>query len=191
MIRRATIIISLLVAFIYGGSCSAEQEPKTADEFFQVGLDLKAQGLPEASRSALEQAIALDKNGPISKKAAAIIRGRLPKFTVSNAAEQENVKAHTLMVAGDYTGAISGFTTAISRYPEFEWPYGNLGYVYILQRRYPAAIRVLKKAVAINPNYASAWGNLAECYRLTGDTAQAAECRKRALQALPKNLEKL
>ncbi len=191
MIKIATITISLLVAFVYGGSCAAEQEPKTAEDFFQVGLDLKAQGLAEASRSALEQVITLDKNGPLAKKAAAIIRGRLPKFAVPNEAEQENVRAHTMMIERDYVGAISGFTTAISRYPDFEWPYGNLAYVYIMQRRYPAAIRMLKKALAINPNYASAWGNLAECYRLTGDAAQAAECRKRALQALPKNLEKL
>jgi len=45
--------------------------------------------------------------------------------------------------------------------------------------------------VAISPNFASAWGNLSECYRLTGDVEKAEQCRKRALQALPKNLEKL
>jgi len=191
MSRRTTISINLLVAFIFASSCAAEQEPKTADDYFHLGLSLKKDGFAEASRSALEQAILLDKNGPISKKAAAIIRGRLPKFTVSVTAEQENIKAYELMMAGDYTKAISAYTTIIAHYPDFEWPYGNLAYVYIQQKRYPAAIRQLKKAVAISPNFASAWGNLSECYRLTGDVEKAEQCRKRALQALPKNLEKL
>ncbi len=191
MKKGSLLFIVLLSALSIDNGCLSAEECQTAEDYFRQGVYLKSRGSIEASRKSLQRAITLDKNGPIGKSAAIYLRARLTKYPVTEAMEKENAHAYNLMTAGDIVTAISEMTTMTRKYPNFEWPFGNLGYIYIKQRRYEDGVKVLTKAVTINPNYANAWSNLAECYRRLGNSASAAECRRRAEVALPKDFDNL
>ena len=56
----------------------------------------------------------------------------------------------------------------------------NAGRTQLRQGHPELAIPLFERAVAIWPDYAKAWGYLAEAYAASGDAARAAEARRRA-----------
>jgi len=61
----------------------------------------------------------------------------------------------------------------------------NLGAVYIHQKKYDEAVRVFERAARIRPGYANALYNLANAYRLKGDTVKAAETLEKTILLVP------
>jgi len=70
-------------------------------------------------------------------------------------------------------------------YPDFEWPYGNLGALLIQTGDLDGANAVLEQAVAMNPNYLNAWVHLAKLHGINSDFDAAYRCLDRAEEIDP------
>lgn len=57
----------------------------------------------------------------------------------------------------------------------------SLGGAYIHQKKYDEAIDVFEKAARMRPSYANAYYNLANAYRIKGDTVKAAEALEKTI----------
>ncbi len=65
--------------------------------------------------------------------------------------------------------------------------YNALGYAYFAQEQYDLAIRQYKEALKENPEYVTAWNNLAHTYERKQLAAQALEAYETVLKLEPKN----
>ena len=61
----------------------------------------------------------------------------------------------------------------------------SLGGVYVQQAKYDEAIQIFGRAIAMRPTYENAYYNLANAYRLKGDTVRAAEALNKTLTLIP------
>ena len=88
--------------------------------------------------------------------------------------------ARTMARGGDYRdlATLSDATAAAS--PRAVKALANAGRTQLRQGHPELAIPLFERAVAIWPDYAKAWGYLAEAYAASGDEARAAEARRRA-----------
>ena len=88
--------------------------------------------------------------------------------------------SRTIARGGDYRdlAALSEATAAAS--PRAVKALANAGRTRLRQGRADLAVPLLERAVAIWPDYAKAWGYLAEAYAVSGDEARAADARRRA-----------
>jgi tetratricopeptide (TPR) repeat protein len=68
--------------------------------------------------------------------------------------------------------------------------YSNLGTLYLYKRRYEDAVKNNEKAVELNKNNESAWGNLADAYRFAQRNSQmVASAYERAIKLARDKLE--
>src|SRR5262249_38303959 len=77
------------------------------------------------------------------------------------------------LVSGDYQRAEQGFRTVIERDPRSFAAYGNLGVVYMREKKWDAAINVLHSAEKLNPGAAGIRLNIGLAYYRQGEFAQA------------------
>lgn len=64
--------------------------------------------------------------------------------------------------------------------------YANLGYLYVLQKRYRESVDATLKALELNNNNFITWGNLALAYARLGDAAETAKARTTELMLAEK-----
>jgi tetratricopeptide (TPR) repeat protein len=162
-------------------------EGMSAAQYLDLGKEYKASGWTEQARDALNRSIKADPEG-IGKKAETYLRAYLPRYPVPAVAVQKNIAGFNQLARGDQEGAIRTFQECILQFPDFEWPYGNLGSVYVQQGRTKEARDILEKALAINPSYVNGWLHLAEAKLKDGDLKGAHEAARMAQQADPDNL---
>ena len=161
----------------------------TPREFYELGVHYKELGWPEQARDALTYAIEGDGDGDWGIKAKNFLQARLPRFPVPLMAEQRNVSGYNLMMAGDTAGAKEIFEALIEEYPDFEWPHGNLGFLYLGEGNIAKSQKILEKALFLNPNYLNGWLHLARVRALSEDYAGAYECLDKAAKILPDNAD--
>lgn len=90
---------------------------------------------------------------------------------------QYSRSASDLMESGHQKAAMTAFETAGEHWPDKALPQMTLGNAYYAEENYPAAHKAFNKAIAIEPENAQAWNNLA--YVLT-----ARQCRVGAIKAI-------
>lgn len=154
-------------------------------EFYELGVHYKELGWTEQARDALTYAIEGDENGDWGRKAKNFLQARLPRFPVPLMAEQRNIAGHNLMVSGDIEAAREIFEDLIEEYPDFEWPYGNLGFLFLGEGDILKSQKILEKALSLNPNYVNGWLHLARVKALSEDFKGAYECLEKAAVILP------
>jgi len=154
-----------------GSEDNLDANSKAALELFKTGLKYQQSGRVELSRKALDDAIELDPTGKVGNSARVVLRTKLPRYPVSADAEQRNVIGFNQMNHGDISAAQKTFLALIEEFPQFEYPYGNLVYLYIQERKLNEAKALLKRVLQINPNYLNGWKYLAEVQRIERDTA--------------------
>ncbi len=150
-----------------GSSLSANS--RAALEQFKSGVKYQQSGRIELSRQALENAIELDPLGKVGNSARVVIRTKLPRYSVSAEAEQRNIVGFNQMNHGDISAAQKTFSSLINEFPQFEYPYGNLVYLYIQEKKLGEAKTLLRRVLQINPNYLNGWKYLAEVQRIEKD----------------------
>ena len=161
-------------------------EGLTAAQYLDLGKQYKAAGWPEQARDALTRSIKADPEG-VGKKAAIYLRAYIPRYRVPDVAVQMNVRGYNQLARGDRAGAVRTFQDCIAQFPDFEWPYGNLGSVYVEQGRIQEAKDVLQKALTINASYVNGWLHLATARLKDGDLNGAHEAARMAQQIDPDN----
>jgi tetratricopeptide (TPR) repeat protein len=70
---------------------------------------------------------------------------------------------------GNYSEALNELQQALAAEPNYADPYAEEGIIYIKQRQYPAAEKVLLRALAIDPDHYAANLNLMTLYQRTRD----------------------
>ena len=151
----------------------------TAAEYFELGLKYKEVGWTEQARDALTMAIELDSDGDFGKKAQRFLRSKIPRYPVPLKAEQMNIEGYNLMFMKDEGGARRTFETLIKEYPDFEWPYGNLGSLLIRQGDLSKAEDLLQHALKINAYYINGWLHLTRVYGVQERFNEAYDCLSR------------
>ncbi len=157
----------------------------TPREFYELGVQYKQLGWTEQARDALTYAIDGEPDGPWGHRSRHYLQARLPLHPVPLMAEQKNISGYNQLALGDHEGARDTFRELISQYPDFEWPYGNLGYLHLREGNLKEANRILRDALSINPNYLNGWLHLARVTALQDDFRKARECIRRAVEILP------
>jgi len=157
----------------------------TASEYYELGQKYKEMGWTEQARDALQFAIDLDGAGEWGRKALRFRRSKIPRTPVPFVAEQNNVLGFNQLYAGDIDGSRRTFEALIREYPDFEWPYGNLGSLLIQVGDIDSARNVLDKALTLNPDYTNAWLHLARLHALNSDFDAAYDCLERVAEIDP------
>ncbi len=155
----------------------------SAQEYYDLGIKYKLAGWISQSKQSLQLSTKLDPNG-IGKQAHTYSLAYLPAQNVSDEAVLENIKAVNKS-AIDKVGAEKAYRKCIEKYPNFEWPYGNLGFLYIKDGRLNEAKEVLNKALEINPHYTNGLIHLAGAYFKEHNFAKTDELLKRVLDNDP------
>lgn len=157
-----------------------------AEKYLDLGKRYKQVGWTEQSRESLNLAIKLD-SGNTGKQAKLFLEAYVPRYPISPDAVHKNIKGYNQMARGDTDGAIATFKECIAEYPKFEWPYGNLGSLYVEKGKITEAKEVLNTAVEINPHYVNGWLHLADAHLKEGDKKSARDCLQKASEADPDN----
>lgn len=175
-ICNAATALCVLLAITVGRAAAQppHQVPDglSAAQYLDLGKQYKEAGWPEQARDALNRSIKADPEG-IGKKAQIYLRAYIPRLPVPDVAAQKNITGYNQMARGDRAGAIRTFEECILQFPDFEWPYGNLGFIYTQQGRTKEARDVLQKALAINPSYVNGWLHMAQAKLKDGDVKGA------------------
>jgi tetratricopeptide (TPR) repeat protein len=160
-------------------------EGLTPAQYYELGVSYRELGWTEQARDALTQAIEGDPEGDVGARARQFLQTKIPRHPVPLYAEQKNIEAFNLTARGYEAEAIETYELLIEEYPDFEWPYGNLGALFTKRGRPDLARKLLEKAVVINPYYVNGWVHLARARALLGDTEGARQCVKRILEVDP------
>ena len=86
----------------------------------------------------------------------------------------------------DYEGAISDFTQAIERKPDYVDAHNDRGIIYYNREDYQKAIADYNRAIQIKPDYAHAYYNLGQSYRKLGEKQKALESYQKAAELYKK-----
>ncbi len=84
--------------------------------------------------------------------------------------EPRNAQATVLALQGRLDEAQQTLLRLVADYPEVAHPYNNLGYVYLMQRNYDAAVTTLKRALALDAGDERARNNLATAQAAAGQS---------------------
>jgi len=153
-------------------------EDLTAEEYWQLAVRYKQVGWTEQARDALTTAIELDGDGPVGIKSRSFLRSKIPRYPVPLMAEQLNIQGYNQMFVNE-NEAQRMFENLVKDYPDFEWPYGNLGSLLIKRGRLETAQELLVKAVQINPYYINGWLHLSRVYAIQENFSAAEDCLQR------------
>jgi len=82
---------------------------------------------------------------------------------------------------GKFTESVPPLEKALSLKPTYD-VYLNLGTAYFFQRQFDRAAKMATQALQLNPNDQAAMGNLADAYRWSGQSANAAESYRKAIE---------
>jgi tetratricopeptide (TPR) repeat protein len=105
-------------------------------------------------------------------EAAAAYRAALEKD--ANYIEARNALATVYFIQKDMRGAVAELQTVLQKQPGLSHIHSNLGYVYLQDNNYPAALSAFAQAIMIDPANTRAFGNLTLAYeRLDARVKQA------------------
>ncbi len=172
-------------------SKKAPVECKTAQEYYDKGVEYKTLGWTEKSRTALNEAIKMDTDGAVKKKALRYMHSKLPANPVTEEAEQMNIQGFNLTFRKPEE-AKAKFEEAIRKYPNFEWPRSNLASILTEEGKPELAVPLLEKALEINPHYTNALRHMVTAQLKLGNRTAARHYLDMAIASDPDdNLLKL
>lgn len=146
-----TITLLLFATACQKGTTSSSDNPQTATEYYNRGVERQSKGDINAAVADYTKAIELD-----------------PKsFSAYN--NRGNLRQDK----GDLKGAILDYSTAAVINPRHATAFFNLGHAYQSRKDYPGAIREYGKAIEVKPDYAMAYANRGLCQLYEGNDAEA------------------
>ncbi|HEY9759418.1 MAG TPA: hypothetical protein V6C97_29945 [Oculatellaceae cyanobacterium] len=160
-------------------------EGLTAGEYLDLAQRYKEMGWTEQSRDACFKVRELEPGSDYAEIAMRFLRTRLPRQPVPHHAVQRNIEGYNQLSRGDLDGAEKTFRALTRTYENFEWPYGNLGLIYIRKGELERAKSVLWKALDLNGDYINAWLHLARAWAACLELSEARSCIRKALQLDP------
>ena len=166
-------------------SMAFKKDNNSAPAYAGLGEILALNGENQAAHRLFVKALALDEE----LRQALLTTGKLYRIernheqaivffnraleTYTNDPEILTELAITYSRAGDEGKAEQLFTQVVDKKPQDPAAHNNLGFSYIMQKKYPAAIATLHKALALTPNDRQTLNNLATAYALNDQTQKA------------------
>lgn len=158
-----------------------------ASEYYELAQKYKSMGWTEQARDACLKVREIDPASDVAELAMRLLRTRIPRHPIPHAAVQKNIEGHNQLLSGDLIAAERTFRSLIAQYSDFEWPYGNLGLLYIRQGALDDAKNILEKALDLNENYVNAWVHLARAHAVCLELSTARTCVNKALALDPED----
>jgi tetratricopeptide (TPR) repeat protein len=160
-------------------------EGLTASAYYDLAQRYKSMGWTEQARDACLQVREIDPDSEVADLAMRFLRTRIPRLPVPHAAVQKNIEGYNELARGDLEAAERTFKALTKDYSDFEWPYGNLGLLYIRKGEIDRAKEVLWKALDLNGNYVNAWVHLARARAICLELSDARTCIDKAMALDP------
>jgi tetratricopeptide (TPR) repeat protein/TolB-like protein len=176
-----------------------ELSPNSDEAYRRLGNAYKASGQKDEAIRALEKAVQLNPYYWYNQSAlgnAYLQFGEMDKAVKAYQQvvqlEPENPIGFSNLGAayftmGKYDESIAAFQKSLQIKPTAD-TYSNLGTEFFYQKRYPEAISMFEKAVEMSPEDETNAGNLADGYRLAGNTAKAQATYEKAINLAYKEL---
>ncbi|MGD9680920.1 MAG: tetratricopeptide repeat protein [Candidatus Obscuribacterales bacterium] len=158
-------------------------EGLSGDQYYELGKRYKLAGWIAQSKRALRLAIVLDPDGA-GKSAQVYLNAYLPRNDIPEEAVRENIAAVNQSLI-DRKGAEKAYRELIEKYPDFEWPYGNLGHLFVEDGRLDEAKEILGQALSLNPQYTNGLIHLAAAHWNDGDQKSADDLLRQVLAIDP------
>jgi tetratricopeptide (TPR) repeat protein len=121
-------------------------------QYYELGLRYRLGGLVGLAREALTRVVNLAPGSAMARKASFVLRGQLPRAPVPSAAEQRNIEAYNLM-SSNPAAAKEKFQALMREYPDFEWPFSNLAWMYFGEGKIDEAHGLAKYLLSVNPEH--------------------------------------
>jgi len=137
--------------------------PKSAEDWFQLGMAYSAAGKPKESVNALRTAVKLD---PANFEA-------------------WNRLGVSLADTGSLNESVDAFQHVVELHPEFPEGWGNLALDFIKEGRLPQAERYLKRAFALDPKSKQLWNTIIRLEVARGKLDAAMQAADSALKIDP------
>ena len=183
--KRAATSILVLLLMTPTLVLAASKSNVEASAALREAMNQKVKGMSKDARISAKNCIKLAPGSEIAHKADIFIRTELPRNDVSVEAQRMNNEAYNLLNSGKVPEARALFSKATKLYPNFEWPFSNLGIISMQDGDYGLAKVYFRRAVAINPDYVNAMHNLAVAYYKTDDAVSAEQCLRKILRVIP------
>jgi tetratricopeptide (TPR) repeat protein len=158
-----------------------------AIEYLYLAQRYKEMGWTEQARDACLKVRELEPGSETADLAMRFLRTRLPKQPIPHSAVEKNIEGYNQLSRGDLDGAEKTFRSLTRSFESFEWPYGNLGLIYIRKGEIERAKSVLWKALDLNADYLNAWLHLARAWAACLELSEARSCIRKALSLDPED----
>ncbi len=126
-------------------------------EYLKMGARYEQLGFAEQARAALEKTISQGSDTMQGKRAKIRLRTRIPRDKVSDDATRRYVDALKLYITQEIVDAKAKLELLIREYPDFEWPYIQLGHILLTAGEVDRALDLAAKVVRQNPNMIKGW----------------------------------
>lgn len=175
-------------------------DPKCVDAHYQLALAYLRLHQWQAAYDSLQKAIEIDAYHVPTRLelarfefAARQTAKARQELDVILAKEPNNLNAHLLLgqialSEKDYKQALKEFEIAEQVAPTNPTPFTEAGDTYVLLKQYPDAVQSLLRAIEIDKSYGPAYLNLAQAFRLEGDTQSEIATLQNAIRANPKQI---
>jgi tetratricopeptide (TPR) repeat protein len=114
---------------------------------------------------------------------------RVEELSVPQEAVDELLEADRAFEKGKTSKYLQRVQRALAIFPRYIKALNNLGVYWHKQRDYDMAIRYLREATEIQPEYGIGWANLASSYLTSGDFGKALDASMKAVRLEPDNLQ--
>jgi serine/threonine protein kinase/tetratricopeptide (TPR) repeat protein/TolB-like protein len=176
-----------------------ELSPNSDEAYRRLGNTYKANGQKDDAIRALEKAVQLNpyywynlaalgnayfEFGEMDKSVKAY--QQVVQLEPENPVGYSNLGA-AYFTMGKYDDGIAAFQKSLQIRPTADI-YTNLGTGYFYEKKYPEALTMFEKSVELNSEDETTMGNLADGYRITGNTAKAQETYGKAIGLAYKEL---
>lgn len=121
-------------------------------QYYELGLLYRIGGLVGLAREALSRVVELAPTSAMAAKAGLVLRGQLPRVPVPPAAEARNIEAFNLMRTNP-EAAKEKFKALMNDFPDFEWPFSNLAWMYFEEGKVEEAQGLAKYLLSVNPEH--------------------------------------
>lgn len=152
----------------------------TADQYYELALQCKSQGLIEASRDFMKLAL---KNSPSAQRkvqAERFLEFYMPKSEIDLKLNKLYQMGRAAEARGDYPTAEKMYNSCIGMSPDFEWAFQSLARLKRLAGELGSADKFIKKALSINPDSVEGWLEQARIAKARNDEVGAKEALAKA-----------
>lgn len=151
-----------------------------ADQYYELALQCKSQGLIETSRDFMKLALKNSPSAQTKVQAERFLEFYMPKSEIDLKLNKLYQMGRAAEGRSDYPTAEKMYNACIGMSPDFEWAYQSLARLKRLGGELGTADKFIKKALSINPDSVEGWLEQARIAEARNDDPGAKEALAKA-----------